>query len=290
MRTEKEMLDLILSFALQDERIRVVVMNGSRVNPNIPTDIFQDYDIVYFVEDVRPFIHDLDLIRYFGETIIYQLPDEIENDSPGDSGSYAYLMQFADANRIDLSFRALTHLQDDLHADSLTRVLLDKDNLCGDLPPSSVESYLPVPPTEKQFDDCCNEFWWVQPYVAKGLWRGELIGPHTLLEIIRDELLKMLTWYYGVRTDFKCAPGKHGRFFPDVLEAELWEMVRESYPTYETRAVWASMFTMGDLFRTTANVIASHFGYSYPKGDDARVLAFLRKVRDLPPDTSDFDL
>lgn len=49
MRTEQEMFNLILSIAENDERIRAVVMNGSRANPNVVKDIFQDYDIVYVV-------------------------------------------------------------------------------------------------------------------------------------------------------------------------------------------------------------------------------------------------
>ena len=36
MRSEQEMLDLILSIARRDDRIRVVIMNGSRANPNAP--------------------------------------------------------------------------------------------------------------------------------------------------------------------------------------------------------------------------------------------------------------
>ena len=49
MRSEQEMFDLILNTAKEDERIRAVMMNGSRANPNAPRDCFQDYDIVYFV-------------------------------------------------------------------------------------------------------------------------------------------------------------------------------------------------------------------------------------------------
>ena len=45
MRSEKEMYDLILDIAKRDERIRAVYMNGSRANPNIKKDIFQDYDV-----------------------------------------------------------------------------------------------------------------------------------------------------------------------------------------------------------------------------------------------------
>ena len=55
MRTEKEMMDLILTFAKNDPRIRVVGMEGSRTNVNVPKDEFQDYDITYLVTDMESF-------------------------------------------------------------------------------------------------------------------------------------------------------------------------------------------------------------------------------------------
>lgn len=44
MRTEAEMLSLIKEVALEDENIRAAYIEGSRVNPNAPKDIFQDYE------------------------------------------------------------------------------------------------------------------------------------------------------------------------------------------------------------------------------------------------------
>lgn len=55
MRTEREMTALILGVAERDARVRAVFMNGSRANPNAPRDIFQDYDIVYVVEETASF-------------------------------------------------------------------------------------------------------------------------------------------------------------------------------------------------------------------------------------------
>ena len=65
MRTEKEMLDLIINTAKEDERIRAVIMNGSRVNPNVKKDCFQDYDIIYVVEDIRSFTSNHNWIRLY---------------------------------------------------------------------------------------------------------------------------------------------------------------------------------------------------------------------------------
>jgi aminoglycoside 6-adenylyltransferase len=53
MRSEREMIDLILNFARDSDAVRAVVMNGSRVNPNAKGDPFQDYDVVYFVRSVQ---------------------------------------------------------------------------------------------------------------------------------------------------------------------------------------------------------------------------------------------
>ena len=55
MRTPEEMLDLILGVAKEDERIRAVAMGGSRANKDCPDDVYQDFDIVFFVKDVAPF-------------------------------------------------------------------------------------------------------------------------------------------------------------------------------------------------------------------------------------------
>jgi len=62
MRTEKEMFDLVLGVANRDSRIRAVYMNGSRANPNVKKDIFQDYDIVYVVTETESIIRDEDWI------------------------------------------------------------------------------------------------------------------------------------------------------------------------------------------------------------------------------------
>ncbi len=55
MRKEQEMMNIILSIAKQDDRIRIVTIEGSHANINIAKDEFQDYDITYFVKDMEFF-------------------------------------------------------------------------------------------------------------------------------------------------------------------------------------------------------------------------------------------
>ena len=287
MRSEQEMLDLIMETAQEDERIRAVHLNGSRVNPNAPRDIFQDFDVIYFVTDLVPYNENLEWISRFGEMMILQMPDLMEDPPPLEGDHFQYLMQFSDGNRIDLGIFPLHRLKEFV-PESLTVVLLDKDGRFKWIPPASDRDGIPLPPTAKAFGDCCNEFWWVSPYVAKGLWREEILYARYMLdEVVRSQLMKMLDWYIGVRTGFATNPGKMGKYYRKYLEPELWELLLETFADADFDHTWEALFRMGELFSKLAVVVADQFGFDYPQGDDRRVSAHLRHVRQLPKDAKE---
>jgi aminoglycoside 6-adenylyltransferase len=177
MRNEKEMFDLILGVAEKDERIRAVFMNGSRTNPNVPKDIFQDYDIVYVVTETKSFIKEEGWISVFGELLMLQEPDK-NNQHVGIKmnfdETYGYLMLFTDGNRIDLRLQTKEVANQTIGEDPLVMALLDKDNLLPDLPPSTDTIYHVKKPTEALYLSSCSDFWWCLQNVAKGIWREEL--------------------------------------------------------------------------------------------------------------------
>lgn len=287
MRTEQEMLELIVGTAKDDARIRAVIMNGSRANRNAPRDPFQDFDIVYIVSDVASFKKDREWIDRFGETMIIQIPEDMQDPPPTGEGGFSYLMQFTDGNRIDLRIYPIERLNE-IGQDSLSVLLLDKDEIVGPFAPGSESDYLPSPPTAKSFSDCCNEFWWVCPYVAKGLWRQEIVYAKYMLDtIVREQLMKMLEWHIGLDTNFSVNPGKLGKHFQRYLEPELWDRLLDTYADADYENTWEALFAMCDLFREVAIAIANKLGFEYPKGDDMRVSAHLEHVRRLPRDANE---
>jgi aminoglycoside 6-adenylyltransferase len=178
MRSEKGMFDLILEVANRDNRIRAVYINGSRANTNAKKDIFQDYDIVYVVTETNSFISDDGWISVFGDPLIFQEPDKLDKmqgRAVDFESCYTYLMQFTDGNRIDLHIQTVEKMLQEYGTDKLTVPLLDKDNCLPTISESSDEDYWVKKPTYGRYFSRCNNFWWVAPYCAKGLWREEIL-------------------------------------------------------------------------------------------------------------------
>ncbi|HAT8610617.1 aminoglycoside 6-adenylyltransferase [Legionella pneumophila] len=284
-RDEKTMLTLIIKIANDDERIKIVIMNGSRASPSAKKDIFQDYDIVYLVTEIESFVHDKNWINQFGELLIMQTPDEMDGQWPKFKGKYTYLMQFKDWNRIDLTLLHIDQLET-MPRDSQSLLLLDKDNLIAPFGEPSDEDYLPSPPTEKDFFNCCNEFLWVSTYVAKGLWRKQLIyTKHVSEQIVKEELIKMLMWYAGIQTNFSQPMGTYGKYIENHLELELWQEFLKTYVDADYKNMWASLFKMCEIFNDLAIKISSYFGYSFNQKEFDNVVDYLQDVKNnkIPP-------
>lgn len=292
MRSEREMFDLILGVAQKDERIRAVYMNGSRTNVNAPKDIFQDYDIVYVVTETASFIEDKHWIDVFGDLIILQEPDKLSENCGKltDFNNYGYLMLFTDGNRIDLHIQTKEYMRRVYLEDKLTVPLLDKDNCLPKIAEPTDEDYWVKRPTEEQYDCCCNDFWWCQQNVAKGLWRDELPYAKEMLEsVIRPRLNDMVAWWIGIKNNFQVSAGKMGKYFKRYLPENYWTMYEKTYSDSNKDNIWNGMFVAGDLFRILAKEVGHYFGFTYPIKDDENMVRYLKVVRLLPSDAKDIE-
>lgn len=68
------------------------VLNGSRVSPSAMQDEYQDYDIIYIVDVVAPFVENQSWVDFFGKLIIMQKPDEIDEVWPKQNQKFTFLM------------------------------------------------------------------------------------------------------------------------------------------------------------------------------------------------------
>ncbi|WP_442603157.1 aminoglycoside 6-adenylyltransferase [Paenibacillus sp. KN14-4R] len=290
MRTEKEMFDLILGVAQSDERIRAVYMNGSRTNPNVPKDQFQDYDIVYVVTEIASFLQDPDWIQVFGDRLMLQEPDKMDRNCGIEMNfdrSYMILMLFTDGNRIDLRLLVKEAMLEEYRKEKLTVLLLDKDNGMPQIPPPTDADYHVKRPTEPLYISCCNDFWWCLQNVAKGMGRDELPYVKQMFEsVIRDQLDTMVAWWIGIQHDFKVSVGKMGKYYKNYLPESYYDMYKQTYSDSNYEHIWKSVFVTCDLFRALAQDVAKHSEFTYAVQDDTNMMEYLKRVHESTPNTS----
>nr|WP_312576945.1 aminoglycoside 6-adenylyltransferase [Sedimentibacter sp.] len=285
MRTEQEMFNLILNIAKNDIRIRAVYMNGSRTNPNVKKDIFQDYDIVYVVDETKSFREQKYWINQFGERLYMQYPEENSYYAHDVDNCYGWLIQFSDGNRLDLHVCTLSHVLKEIESDRLCKILLDKDKCLPNIPEATDKDYRVKKPTEHNFFDTCNEFWWCLNNVAKGLWREEI--PYVMDMInyfVRPQLIRLMEWKIGFDTNFTISVGKSGKYMHLWLEDQIWNTFLKAYPSGQIKDIWESVFIMCDLFNKIAKDITFKMNINYNEIEANNSLKFLKDVYLLPKD------
>jgi len=136
---------------------------------------------------------------------------------------------------------------------------------------------------EKEFQDACNEFWFICTNVSKGLVREEVTYAKTMLEIhVRPEFMKMIEWYIGTRTDFSVSAGKGGKFMNKYLTAEEYTKILTTYGDYNINNIWNSLFVMTDLFSGYSEWVANKLNFAYNRKEQINVISYLREQYQTP--------
>ena len=165
MRTDQEMLDLILQIA-KKLQVDAVALSGSRTDTKAPKDEFQDYDLVYVVDNLDNLTRDISWLDQFGKRIIEQ---EVNLGH-----RRLYLILFEDGNRIDLTLCPKDHINEWVDSEAGFTVLVDEKDLFKSYSPSPQRFWI-SPASKTDFEKSCNEFWWVSAYVVKGIYRKQVI-------------------------------------------------------------------------------------------------------------------
>lgn len=278
MRSEKEMMDTIMGKALSDERIRAVTMEGSRANTNAVHDIYSDFDISYYVTDIREFTGDKSWIKELGDILIVQFPTDWYSH-PYDYSSrdpFAILIQFADGSRIDLTLQDVSNISQETENNEPRIVLLNKDNFPSLLPLQTEAAFFIRPPEEKEFLDTCNEFRWLSLYVSKGVCREELYyAKHAYDVLIMPMFLKMLNWKIGTEHGFRITTGSSCKYLKHFLTSEEMKRFQSIFPDGSYENICRCLFLMYDYFHESAGCVAGHFHFFYDNIEIQRVRKFL---------------
>ena len=267
MRTETEMFDVILQTA-KVLQVDAVAMSGSRTNPNAPKDEFQDYDVVYIVEDLNGLVPDLAWLEKFGKRMIEQhvLLDHRR----------LYLMLFEDGNRIDLTLCSKEHIKEWVDSEADFTVLDDPQGLFEPYTPKP-ERYWTAPASATDFDKSCNEFWWVSAYVVKGIHRNHLVyATDHLYGICQQELLKLLAWQVAADKGMVDV-GKNYKYLFQYLPAEKEKEFTALLDFSDQKNLAKSLLATLDFFNKEAQAFSRKTGFYYDKKTAEKMIEYAKE-------------
>ena len=253
MRTDQEILGLILQIA-KKLQVDAVALSGSRTDTKAPKDEFQDYDVVYVVENFEELISDLSWLDQFGDRLIEQ------HNILGNRR--LYLMLFEDGNRIDLTLCPKEHINEWVASEADYTVLVDEKDLFESYT-TSQERFWIHPASAIEFEKVCNEFWWVSAYVVKGICRKQVIyATDHLYGICQQELLKVLAWQ--VASDNGTVDiGKNYKYLFNYLPAEKEKEFSALLDFSSIEKITQSLLATIQLFHQEAQSLAQKMSFEY---------------------------
>lgn len=267
MRTETEMLDLILQTA-KSLKVEAVAMSGSRTDTKAPKDEFQDYDVVYVVDDLDNLTSDLSWLDQFGTRIIEQ------HNVLGNRR--LYLMLFEDGNRIDLTLCPTEYIQEWVDSEADYTVLKDEKGLFVPYSPNP-QRYWTSPASAIDFEKACNEFWWVSAYVVKGICRKQVFyAIDHLYGICQQELLKILAGQ--VASDRGTVDiGKNYKYLFQYLPAEKEKEFSNLLDFSSVEKITQSLFSTMNLFHREGLILAQKMGFKYEKEVAEKMMRYAKE-------------
>ena len=268
MRTETEMLSLLIKIA-KNLKVKAVALSGSRTNQKVQTDEFQDYDLVYVVDDIDNLTSDLSWLDQFGKRIIEQ--------EVGLGQRRLYLMLFEDGNRIDLTLCPKQQIQEWVDSEADYTVFKDDKGLFESYPPSP-KRYWTNPASQTDFEKSCNEFWWVSAYVVKGICRKQVIyTTDHLYGICQQELLKLLAWQVAADKE-KVDIGKNYKYLFNYLPTEKEKEFSNLLDFSSIDKITLSLFATMELFHQEAQFLAHKMGFDYDKEIAERMIQYAEDI------------
>ncbi|NDJ36560.1 MAG: aminoglycoside 6-adenylyltransferase [Chloroflexi bacterium] len=281
------LVDRITAWARAHDQVHAALLTSTRARPGAVLDPLSDYDIVLGVEAVRPFFTDRGWLEHFGRVLVLYR-DPLRRVCGYER--FTYVNQY-EPHKIDFTVMetgllrdlpASCALRDEL--DMGWRVLYDARGLT--LPDPTYSAYMLRPPTEARYHEAVETFLHEATYVAKNIWRDELLpAKYSFDHVMKQKLLRhMLEWHAGSTQGWTYTPGVVGRGLKQHIRADWWQQLESTYTGADAGASWAALFRLLDLHRQVAESVADALGFTYPDEMERRLRAYLHGVRALPLD------
>jgi aminoglycoside 6-adenylyltransferase len=283
--------ELIVKWAESQAEIRSVLLTSTRAVPNAHVDALSDHDVILIVRSIQSFVENRTWINDFGEVLVVYW-DPVHPDPDFGIEKIANVTQYASGLKIDFTLWPVSLFEKIVAASALPaeldagyRVLLDQDRLTKSMLRPTGRAYIPKPPTLADYLTWINDFFSDPPYVAKCLWRDELLPAKWCLDYDMKHvyLRQLLEWRVGIDHDWSVPTGSLGKGLKRYLPPDIWAELEQTYVGARVEDNWEALMKTMTLFRRVAVEVGAHLGYTYPYDLDQRVTAYVEHFKQFGP-------
>jgi aminoglycoside 6-adenylyltransferase len=305
-RSYELLTERVVGWAQTQHDIRAIIVIGSQARDDRPADEWADLDVIVVTTDPERYLSKTDWLENVGHPWITFLEktgtgDERERRVLFEGGldvDFAIIpkkrvQQLVQLLRIRKRLPRLLRLIPEEKVQQITqgiagfsdvarrgmRVLLDKDEIASHLKQVTAETTAPRPPTENEFLEAINDFWYHAVWTAKKLRRGELWVAKSCCDIyMKRLLLRMIEWHTRATHGWDHDTWHSGRFLEQWADARVVEGLRVSFARYDRDDVRRALLETMNLFRWLAVETAGQLSYACPTPPDERATELVKAL------------
>jgi aminoglycoside 6-adenylyltransferase len=281
------LIERLTAWAHATEDIRAAIIVGSYARYDRPADQWSDLDVLLITPHPDPYLHNPDWLNTFGIVWVTHL------ESIATGGATERRVLFEGALDVDFTvispdtFRHLSQRPENIDIIRRgVRILVDKDRLMArmTLPVGMSKPY--QPPTEAEFLNVVNDFWYHAVWTAKKLGRGELWTAKASCDnYMKWLLLRMIEWHAHATLPQTRDVWFNGRFLEQWAAGYIIQGMKDTFAHYNHADIARALLATMALFRRVARETADQLVYTYPHDADHFTSTWVEKciAENLPP-------
>ena len=265
-------LDAILDWARLEDAIRALVVTGSLARIDGTTDEYSDLDLQVIACDIKRYIEDDRWLDHLGDVWI-RYP--LHHDAP------YRLVWFSGGIKVDFQFLASDAIQGDQLTNEYTRgyqVLVDKDDLFRDLPPSPRSFPQAPPPSATEVQAAINEFWFEAIHVAQFIRRREFWVVKHRDWTMKSDLLRMLDWHTRLVRREPINTWTLGRRIAHWADEETYATVHRIWAGWDALALWDALLIQLELFSRLSLELANALQIKHDERRFRKIDAYIHQL------------
>lgn len=279
MNTYDELIKKFVSWAKTSCDVKSVFVVGSRSRIDHPADEYSDLDLVMVVTNPEYFLSSDQWLESIGD----YWASFIERTTVG--GGKERRVLFENALDVDFAIFSEKGFEQVIEKNEVQavfkrgfRVLLDKNGWANALPKISIECQVYSPPTESEFLNFVNDFWYHSVWTTKKLLRGELWSAKSCVDsYMKQLLLKIIECHAHAIKSWDYDTWHNGRFLDVWAEQRVKQGLQGVFAHYDKNDIRLALLATMDLFRLLAIEVSEKMDFEYSNDADKKATDWVKK-------------